>query len=443
MYLLIWIMLGSSALFSHVVAAETDHPILYLFWGDGCPHCEQEREFLYTLQEKFPALEMRWFETWNNNAFAQFADAMQKAYHLGTTSVPLTFIGTWSLIGYQDALSSGVEIERQIVACLQQGCPDAVNKVGPHAIVARIQAEVAQKKPVGWEWFPAAIPPRQNVPFPVKTSVQARNITSRQPQHSTPTPAAGTTLALPGLGNVEAEKFVEKIGLPLFTLVIAGLDGFNPCAMWVLCFLLTIVIYAKSRLKILLIGGIFVIASGVIYFLFMIAWLNMFMLVGYVNALRIGIALVAIVMGVINCKDFFFFKRGVSLTIPEAAQPKLFKRMRAIVHTSALPAMILGTLALAVTANLIELLCTAGFPAIYTRILTLHKLPVAQYYVYLALYNVIYVVPLAVIVGIFAWKMGGRKLTEKEGRLLKLVSGVLMLVLGLVLLLNPQLLMFG
>ncbi len=129
-----------------------------------------------------------------------------------------------------------------------------------------------------------------------------------------------------------------------------GLDGFNPCAMWVLCFLLSLVIYAKSRAKILTIGGIFVITSGVIYFLFMAAWLNLFLFVGYVKALRIAVGVVALVMGVINCKDFFFFKQGVSLTIPEAAQPKLFKKMRDVVHTAALQGMIAARSRLAVTA---------------------------------------------------------------------------------------------
>jgi hypothetical protein len=203
------------------------------------------------------------------------------------------------------------------------------------------------------------------------------------------------------------------------------------------------VIYAKSRAKILLIGGIFVVTSGVIYFLFMAAWLNLFMFVGYVKILRIAVAVVAIVMGLINCKDFFFFKKGISLTISESAQPKLFKRMRKVINTSAVPGVILGTIVLAVTANLIELLCTAGFPAIYTRILTLQNFSTTQYYLYLVLYNVVYVIPLAVIVGIFAWKMGGRKLNEKEGRILKLIGGLLMLALGIILLVKPQILMFG
>lgn len=438
-----------------------EHPILYFFWGDGCPHCEKEKEFLQPLQEKYPELEMRWFEVWKHPEFAQFADTMRKTYNVTTSSVPMTFLGDWNVVGYQEDTTTGVRIEEQVVACIKEGCADALIKLGPRQIAWLIQDQVKKNEALEWELFPATILPRKEMKFQITTPVQqtlppadsssssqehdiqdesrsAASDSESQTLQPSSTEQKETVIDLPLFGKVD----VSQIGLPIFTLIIGGLDGFNPCAMWVLSFLLTLVIYAKSRAKILLIGGIFVIASGLIYFLFMAAWLNLFLFVGYVKYLRITVALIAIVMGLINCKDFFFFKKGVSLSIPESAQPKLFKRMRKVVNASALPAMILGTIFLAVTANLIELLCTAGFPAIYTRILTLQNLSVTQYYLYLAFYNVVYVIPLAVIVSIFAWKMGGRKLSEKEGRILKLIGGVLMLALGLILILKPQLLMF-
>ena len=456
--LLGWLILLSSV--SPVLAGE--HPILYFFWGDGCPHCEKAKEFLPKLQEKYPELEMRWFEVWKHKQFTLLADRMRKTFEIKTSSVPMFFLGDWNMIGYQDDETSGRQIEAQLVACIKGGCFDAITKLGPLQVGWLVEDEAKKGTPQQWELFPATIEPRKDMDFQVEGTEQTTS-----PSGATPAPEPGTQpepelvravpteapviqeapadidddegiIELPLFGTVN----VKKIGLPVFTLIIGGLDGFNPCAMWVLCFLLSLVIYARSRAKILVIGGIFVFASGFIYFLFMAAWLNLFMIVGYVKYMRITVAVVAIVMGLINCKDFFFFKKGVSLTIPESAQPKLFKRMRGVVNASAWPAMVLGTIFLAVTANLIELLCTAGFPAIYTRILTLNELSTAQYYIYLALYNIVYVIPLAVIVGIFGWKMGGRKLGEKEGRILKLVGGSLMLALGLVLLFKPQLLMF-
>lgn len=439
---------AAPGIFSFREAEAADHPILYFFWGDGCPHCEKEKKLLNTLHERYPEVEMRWFETWNHPEFAALADAMRKAHGIATSSVPMTFIGNWSVTGYRSDDTTGLEIEEQVVACIRQKCRDPLGKLGPQKIAWTIQDQAAKNTPVGWDLYPATIPPRKDqfalIEEPTPPQMATPPETSQPPttrpstQNTDPGRKAGT-ISVPILGEIN----VSQTGLPLFTLIIGGLDGFNPCAMWVLCFLLTLVIYAKSRARILLIGGIFVLASGVIYFLFMIAWLNIYKLVGYIKLLTKIIGTVAIVIGLINCKDFFFFKKGISLTIPESAQPKLFKQMRKIINTSALPGVILGTIVLAVSVNLIELLCTAGLPAIYTGILEMQNFSKFQEYSYLVLYNVVYVIPLVVIVVVFAWKMGGRKLTEKEGRILKLVSGVLMLTLGIILIIKPQILMFG
>ena len=100
--------------------------------------------------------------------------------------------------------------------------------------------------------------------------------------------------------------------------------------------------------------------------------------------------------------------------------------------------MIAATAFLAIAANFYELLCTAGFPMVFTRLLTLADLPAAGRYAYLAAYNLIYVLPLAAIVVVFARSLGARKLSEREGRLLKLMSGLMMLGLGVLLLLAPE-----
>lgn len=128
------------------------------------------------------------------------------------------------------------------------------------------------------------------------------------------------------------------------------------------------------------------------------------------------------------------------MSIPNSAQPGLFRRMRALTQADSLPWVVGATLILAVVVNLYEILCTMGFPMIYTRILTAHDPGALGYYGYLVAYNVIYVLPMLIIVALFAFTLGSRKLQEHEGRLLKLLSGMMMLGLGLVLLLRPDLL---
>lgn len=248
------------------------------------------------------------------------------------------------------------------------------------------------------------------------------------------TPAAKPAVTVPGMGAFEAADY----SLPVLTVIIAGLDAFNPCAFFVLLFLLSLLVHARDRNKMLLVGGVFVFFSGLIYFLFMAAWLNVFLVLEELRYVTLGAGIVAVGVALVNIKDFFWFKAGVSLTIPDSAKPLLYQRMRGLVAAARWPSVLAGTAALAIIANAYELLCTAGFPMVYTRILTLRGLTTLDYYLWLALYNVVYVAPLAAIVAVFTYTLGGRKLREEEGRLLKLISGNMMLGLGLALLFAPQ-----
>ena len=217
---------------------------------------------------------------------------------------------------------------------------------------------------------------------------------------------------VPLIGTVN----INTISLPMFTVYIGLLDGLNPCSMWVLMFLLGLMVYARDRKKIIFLGTTFVVASGVIYFLFMTAWGNIFLVIGYSRFINIVLGVVAIIMGLLNIKGRYSFKKGVSL------------------------ASVIGTIILAVFVNFIELGCTVGLPAIYTRILSLKNLPPLQTYLYIAFYNVLYVLPLAVIVVAFAVTLGHIKFSDRFGKIFKLISGILMMLLGILLILFPGLL---
>jgi glutaredoxin len=364
-------------------ASEKQAPRLHLFWGRGCPHCEEEKAFLETLKRKYPALEIRehevWYDVRNKELFQRVMKSISRQ-----AGVPTTVVGKKLFIGFNE--TTGRSIDEAVGSCLKQGCPDVIQSM--------IQSGEGQAHEVSGK------------------------------------------VKLPLLGEVDP----ETLSLPILTAVIAALDSFNPCAFFVLLFLLSMLIHAHSRRKMLLIGFIFVFFSGLIYFLFMAAWLNLFLIIGGLTVITTSAGIIALLVASLNIKDFFFFKKGVSLVIPEKAKPRLFERMRNLLKSSSLPAMLGGTIVLAVSANAYELLCTAGFPLVYTRALTLHKLPALHYYLYLAAYNVIYVVPLSIIVLVMTVTVGSRKLTEWQGRQLKLISGLMMFFLGLILLVNPALL---
>jgi glutaredoxin len=271
------------------------------------------------------------------------------------------------------------------------------------------------------------------------TGDRLRALLDRQALRPGDAEASGPTFVLdtvdvPLLGRLR----LGELGLPAITLILGLLDGLNPCAMWVLLFLLSLLVNLHDRRPMLLIGGAFVAVSGLVYFAFMAAWLNFFLLIGLSRLVQVTLGGIAAVVGVINVKDFLAFRHGPSLTIPEAAKSGLYARVRRILRAENLPGAFVGVVGLAVLVNTIELLCTAGLPAIYTHILTLQQLPWWAYYGYLGLYNVAYMLDDSLMLGLAVITLSRRKLQEAEGRWLKLVSGVVMLGLGVVLIAHPE-----
>jgi thiol-disulfide isomerase/thioredoxin len=244
-------------------------------------------------------------------------------------------------------------------------------------------------------------------------------------------------IKLPFIGTINTSRLES---LPLITILIASIDAFNPCAFFVLLFLLSMMLHTHSRSRMLVIGMVFIFMSGIMYFLFMTAWLNLFRVIGQLDVITSAAGFVAVIIGLLNIKDFFWFKQGVSLVISDSAKQTLFQRMRVLLNSSSMPGVLMATISLALFANLYEFLCTAGFPMVYTRILTLADMPNWKYYSYLVLYNMVYILPLLFIVILFTWTMGSRKLQESDGRNLKFISGIMMLSLGGILLFSPDLL---
>jgi glutaredoxin len=249
----------------------------------------------------------------------------------------------------------------------------------------------------------------------------------------------------PTVGSIRTAWFgelrVTDLGLPLFTIAIGLLDGFNPCAMWVLLLLLSLLVNLQDRRRMALVAGTFVLVSGLVYFAFMAAWLNMFLLIGLSRTFQIGLGSIALVIGAVNVKDFFALHQGFSLSIPESAKPGLYARLRRILQAENLAGALTGIVVLAGLVNIIELLCTAGFPALYTQILTLQQMPTWEYYGYLGLYNLAYIFDDSLMVILAVITLSHTKLQGRAGRWLKLTSGLVMVGLGAILLLQPKWLM--
>ena len=249
----------------------------------------------------------------------------------------------------------------------------------------------------------------------------------------------GQKIKIPILGEID----VKNVSLPLLTLVLGTLDGFNPCAMWILLVLITMLLTLRSRRKIILVGGIFILAEGLLYFVFMAAWLNFFKALSFVSLIRIGIGIFGIVFGVLRIRDFINWKPGVCKVVDDSGKGKLFDKINKVLKPAALPATILGVVSLAFGVNLVEFVCSAGFPVIYTQILVSQGLGTLQYYLYLGLYNIFYMLDDLIVFTVALITLNRFGFSDKYSRWSTLVAGLLILILGILLIFKPGLLMFG
>lgn len=360
------------------VTEDPERGALVVFVKTGCPHCAAAKAFLADLAVEQPSLRIVFRPIDEDPAAAAELAAIFQELGMWPPGVPTFVMNGQMLVGFDDAEHAGRDVRRLVEA----GLPLAGTVESP---------------------IPVAAPP----PDTVETAV---------------------------FGSISA----SRLGLPLFTIALGLLDGFNPCAMWVLLFLLSLLVHLHSRSRMALVAGTFVLVSGAVYYAFMAAWLNFFLVVGMSTALRWTLGVVAVAIGLVNVKDSVAWGRGFSLSIPAAAKPGLYARARAVLNADALTASLIAVAALAVVVNVVELLCTAGLPAIYTAVLTQHDLSPSAHYAYLGLYIVGYMADDSLMVASAVAALGSRKVSERTGRWLKLVSGVVMLALGALLILRPQ-----
>jgi glutaredoxin len=437
---------------------------LTAFVREGCPHCADAKRLLKELPSQYAGLRIVYRDMLRDRSSGAELETLTARYQKRAVSLPVLHFCNTLQVGYDTHATSGRAIE-QTLRRWSAECPDKPSSAPPApsrpaarplASLGRsekraVQASVffasmiavprlsASEKSPGRAALAVSASDLEELPLPPLTTDEESPLPlpsdAPKTEHSpAPVTSEQAEIDLPVFGRVN----VEGLGLPLFTIAVGLVDGFNPCAMWVLLFLLSILVNLHDRWKILAVAGTFVIISGLAYFAFMAAWLNVFRLVGLLRPAQIALGAIAVFIGAVHVKDFFAFKRGVSFSIPEAAKPGIYARVRRIVTAERMLGAVLGAAVLAVLVNVVELLCTAGLPALYTQILSMRQFPLWKDYLYLGLYNLAYMFDDGLMVGIVVATLGKHKLQEREGRWLKLLSGLVILLLGALMLLKPE-----
>ncbi len=382
---------------ANVLVQDSPKVVIYMFWGDGCPHCAAAKPFLTALDLSSDQIEYKNYEVWyveeNQALFIQMA----KSYGFEPHAVPTIFIGDRYWEGFGDQIQA--EIESTVQKCLVDGCEDygaaILNGADPSTVGPLI---------------PKAEPTTQ--------SIQEKSI------------------ILPLIGKVD----LSAQSLFVSTLLISIVDGFNPCSIWVLTMLLTLTLHSGSRKKIFLIGFIFLTVSTAIYGLFITGLFTMFTVVSFVGWIQVVVALVALFFALVNIKDYFWYKEGISFTISDEKKPGIFQRMRRLMDAgTSFWGLVGGTVVLAAGVSLVEFSCTAGFPVLWTNLLVSQQVTGMTFVTLLLVYLFIYQLDEMVIFFAAVTTMHASKLEEKHGRILKLIGGMLMLALAGVMLINPSL----
>ncbi len=373
---------------------------IYFFWGDGCPHCAKAKPFLATLAQQYPTVEVRAYEVWYSVENQQLFAQMAAAYGFEPSGVPTIFIGERYWAGYAEPLAA--EIEAAVATCVEQRCRDAGVGIIP------------------------GITPLVVTPLP--TAVVATAITEPVPQ------TKSDLLTIPWIGPVD----LAAQSLVVSTALIALVDGFNPCSLWVLSVLLALTLNTGSRRKLFWVGLTFVTVTALIYMAFITGLFTMFRVLPFVGWVRGIVALAALAFAVVNIKDYFWYKSGISFTIAEEQKPGIYRGIRGVLTAGESTWRIMAaTVVLAAGVSLVEFSCTAGFPVLWTNLLVAQQATALSFGLLLLLYMLIYQIDELGLFLVAVFTLKASRLGESEGRILKLIGGLLMLTLALVMLVNP------
>ncbi len=379
--------------FGRVHASE---PInLYFFWGRGCPHCAKEKEFLNELANKDNTVKVHEYEVWYSKENRTKLEFISKKLNVEVNGVPFLVIGDQYFVGYMSNDTTGKEILKLIDKAKTSNCPDL--------LAEEKSAEPAERE-----------------------NCSETTTSTNSPQ-------------LPKIGNIN----LNTLSLPTLTVVMGFLDGFNPCAMWTLLFLISLLIGMEDKKRMWTLGLAFVMASASVYFLFMVAWLKLFLFIGFISWVRILIALVALIGGFLSLKKFLDKDSSGCDVVGDTKRKAVFDKLGKITSNKSFIFALFGIVALAFAVNLVELVCSAGFPAVYTQVLALNKLGTLQHYGYILLYILFFMLDdmFVFFVAMFTLHMTG--ITTKYVKYSRLIGGFLMIAIGLLLLFKPGILMFS
>lgn len=395
--ILLWLVLTIAILFPVAVNAEEIN--LYLFHSQDCTHCQSERKWLESIKDKYDNLNIHEYEITRNGDNSALLDKVKERLSSTSNYVPYTVIGEQHWIGWNGDNKAKIT---EAIENYDFSKRDIVNEV-----INNIDGEK-----IG------------------NTEVPTENNDDK------------TEFTVPVLGKIDA----KKVSLPIMAMVIGFVDGFNPCAMWVLIFLISMLLGMKDKKKMWTLGLTFLISSGLVYLLFMLAWLNIAVSLSSIRWIQLIISAVALIGAFVNLRSYFksVIKKDEGCEVVDnKKRKKLMERIKKYTSEKSFLLAMLGVMALAFSVNLIELACSAGLPLIFTQVLALNNLNALQYGIYIFIYLLFFLIDdiVVFVIAMKTFELTG--ISTKYTKYSHLIGGLIMLIIGLLMIFKPSWLMFN
>lgn len=388
-----WLLVGIILFLpTNGLAKELD---VYLFHSSTCEHCKAEIEYLNSVKDEYE-LNIHLYEVTDRTdeakANANIMTKVRDAMHIKQNKTPFTIIGTTYYMGFEDSIKESMD--NLIKDEIKNPSTNVVDKILKDEDISNIKISDGRI----------------------------------------------TTLHVFG-----KEINLSTLSIPVIAVLIGFIDGFNPCAMWVLIFLITMLMNMKNKKRMWALGITFLVASAVVYLMFMLAWLTVIGNLSSIAWFRLGIALVALIAGIINLRSFYnsIKKDDGCEVVDEKKRKKIITRIRKIVSEKSFIIALVGVIALAFSVNVIELACSAGLPMIFTQILALNELSGLEYMVYILIYIFFFLIDDIIVFTIAMITLDVTGISTKYTKYSHLVGGIIMVIIAILMAFKPEWLMFN
>ena len=405
------------------VSAKADEKVIniHLFYGNGCPHCAAEEEFLSDYLKDRTDVKLYKYEVWYDSNNQELLSKVQK--EMGTTNkngVPFTVIGKKTIVGYADGVTDE-QIKDAINYYLNNDYRDYAGEITGKVKKTEVKEDTIKDE--------SKTEDKKENKIEKADDIKDSNQTDEN-------------VTVPVLGKINA----KKVSLPILAVVLGFVDGFNPCAMWILIFLITMLFNMKDRKKMWILGLTFILTSGIVYLMFMLAWLNLATFISKIAFIRLLIAVIALVVGLINIYKYIdsLKKKDEGCDVVDKKdRKKIMEKIISITHEKKFIIALLGIMVLAASVNIIELMCSIGIPLLFTQILAMNNLSTFSYMIYMFIYIFFFLIDDIVIFVISMVTLKVTGLSTKYTKYSHLIGGIIMLIIGLLLIIKPELLMFN